>query len=488
MNGWSNPRGLVSCLIAALLAALLAAPALAVSKKDVEEGRKQYEEITKATPVYKDPEVNEMVTRVGQLIAKHSDEPELEFTFTVLDSQDINAFATRGGFIYINLGLLAYLDSEAELAAVLAHEVAHVTERHFARQERRGTISNVASTVAAVVVGMQTGSNDAAAMVHDTASVAGAAWVMGYGRDLELEADRVGARYMHGVGYDPQAMMQLLTVLTEYENFMKRREREQGRKAVSYHGIFSTHPANDERLKEVVGAAGKLSPREMKSADPAVFRRALEDMKFSDDRSGATVIGNRYYSGKLGVTVAFPADWKIVRRSSTVLSGPNRDGTILQMLVKRAKPELGPAQFASDVLKLGALRDEKELKFDSEEMTGATGLYSSPRGGPDRRVAVIYYGSYAFVFDGRTSNASLAGFYDSMFMSAISSFRPLNDEDRDSALGIHIHYQRAPEGITFAKLAEVSPIKEYPEEMLRLINGYYPSGEPKTGEWIKVFR
>jgi predicted Zn-dependent protease len=266
---------------------------------------------------------------------------------------------------------------------------------------------------------------------------------------------------------------------------MKARARKEGKKPVAYHGVFSTHPDNDKRLQEVIAAASKLSAAEPNAVDPAEYRRVMEGLKFSEAEQSATIVGNRYYNGKMGFTVAFPSDWKIVKRSSTVLAGPNKDGTILQMLVKRARPELTPAQYTRDVLKLQGLRQEE--KIESDEILGSMALYPGPRGGPARRIAVLYFGSYAYIFDGRTSNASLSDFYDTMFVSTVNSFRPMTDEDRSAALGIRIRYVRAEEGMTFAKLAEVSPLKSYPEEMLRLINGYYPRGEPGAGEWIKVF-
>ncbi|HQY71791.1 MAG TPA: peptidase M48 Ste24p, partial [Pseudomonadales bacterium] len=79
-------------------------------------------------------------------------------------------------------------------------------------------------------------------------------------------------------------------------------------------------------------------------------------------------------------------------------------------------------------------------------------------------------------------------FYDTMFLSAIRSFRPMSGADRDAVLGINLHYIRAEPGMSFAKLAETSPLKDHAEEHLRLVNGYYPRGEPQPGEWIKIFR
>jgi len=468
-----------------LLASVPLASAMS-EKKEAEIGKKMYDDILAKMRTYDNPKVVGYVRRIGESLAANSDRPDIDYTFTVLDSPDINAFATPGGYIYVNRGLLAYLDSEAELAGVLAHEIAHVTERHASRQDWMGKGSNVASAVVGILAAISTGSGAVGSVTQDAANMAGTAMVRGYGRDMELEADSEGARFMHKTGYDPQAMVEVLGALKDQESFARVKARKEGRQAATYHGVFSTHPENDERLKEVIAAAGKLDDGVHRETRADAFREAIDGMKFTEEPRSAAVIDNRYYNGKMGFTVAFPTGWKVMKRSSTVLSGPNRDNTILQMGVKRAMPELAPQDFADQMLGMKPLEGVEELK-PGEGIDGFTALFPQP-GTAARRVAVLYFGSYAYVFDGRTANAALAPFYDTMFLSAIRSFRPMTNADRDAVLGIRIQYTEAPVGITFAKLAETSPVKPYAEEMLRLVNGYYPKGEPEPGEWIKVFR
>jgi len=474
---------------AALLLALLLAPAAGWSMsqaKEIEIGQQMHKEILAKMRVYDNAAVSGYVGRIGQELARNSDRPELEYTFTVLDNPDANAFATPGGYVYVHRGLIVYLQSEAELAAVLAHEIAHVTERHASRQDTMSKASSVASVALGVLAAIGTGSGAVGGVTQDAASTAGTAMVRGYGRDMELEADRMGAEFMHRAGYDPMAMVEVLGALKEQENFERVRAKAEGKKAVGYHGVFSTHPRNDERLKEVVAAAGGMSPGAGRAVDPEEFRRVTEGMKYSEQPRAAAVIDNRYYNGKMGFTVAFPTDWRVANRASSVLAGPNRDDTLLEMSVKRAMPEMTPAEFASAMLNLqGGNRGEQ---IGDGAVKGYTALYPGAAGAPARRVAVLYFGPYAYVFEGRTGNAALAAFYDTMFLSAIRSFRPMSGADRDAVLGIDLHYVRAEPGMSFASLAASSPVKPWAEEQLRLVNGYYPRGEPQPGEWIKIFR
>ncbi|HBQ41198.1 MAG TPA: peptidase M48, partial [Halieaceae bacterium] len=178
----------LGCTLLAVLAGCAGNPATGGASvvvmsegKEAQIGQEMYVEIQKEGTIYDDRELQDYVNRIGQRLVANTERPELPFTFTVIDSPDLNAFATPGGYVYIHRGLLAYLDSEAELAGVLGHEIAHVTARHAARQ-RAGSIT---TQVLAVTAGVLTGSRD----IMDSAGMYGTELVRGYGREHELEAD-----------------------------------------------------------------------------------------------------------------------------------------------------------------------------------------------------------------------------------------------------------------------------------------------------------
>ena len=453
-------------------------------QKEITIGREMHREILAKIPVYANPALAAYVARVGNRLARASDRPGLEYTFTVLDSPDINAFATPGGFVYINRGLILYLQSEAELAAVLAHEIAHITERHASRQDVMSKTSSVASLALGVLAAIGTGSGTVGSLAQDAAATAGTAMVRGYGREMELEADREGARFMHRSGYDPMAMVEVLGALKEQESFARVRARADGHEAAVYHGVFSTHPRNDQRLQEVFAAAGALSPGAALQVDPDEFRRVTDGMKFAERRGSAAVVDGRYFNGKMGFTVAFPTGWRVVNRATTVVADAANGEARLQMSVRRALAELSPAEFAATMLELHDGSDGREIGDGG--VKGFTARYPGAGGGPSRRVAVLYYGPYAYVFEGRSANAALASLHDALFVSTIGSFRPLRPADRDAVLAMQMRYVRAEPGAGFAQLAAQSPLRAYAEEQLRLLNGAYPRGEPQPGEWLKI--
>ncbi|RED49903.1 M48 family metalloprotease [Aestuariispira insulae] len=197
------------------------------------------------------PELTQYVKQVGQRVAEVSHRPELPYDFVVLDSDVPNAWALPGGKVAINWGLLTELQDEAELAAVLGHEVTHATARHGAQQMERGILTSVA------VVGLQVGLSQSELDKTTRSAVVGAAAVgtnlvlTKYGRNAELEADRYGIEYMVKAGYDPQAAVRL------QQTFVRLKD---GKQSNWLEGLFSTHPPSEERVAANQRLANQYSP------------------------------------------------------------------------------------------------------------------------------------------------------------------------------------------------------------------------------------
>ena len=192
--------------------------------QEISTGRSADAEVRKQYQVYDAPELQDYVNQVGQKLAHNSHRPNLSYHFTVLDSAEVNAFALPGGYIYITRGILSYLNSEAELGAVLGHETGHVTARHSVQQISAATAANVGVQIASVFLpGLNT-------MGGSTlTNLLGNALLSGYGREHELEADRLGAEYLGRSGYDPQAMVKVIGVLKDQELFDAEVAKQEGR-------------------------------------------------------------------------------------------------------------------------------------------------------------------------------------------------------------------------------------------------------------------
>jgi len=463
-------------LAVVLLAGLFAAgTALASSAKEEQIGKEIYDQITAQMPVYNDPAFNDYVNAVGQKLAAHSDRPDIKYTFTVLDSPDINAFATPGGYVYINRGLVTYMACEAQLAAVLAHEIAHITARHSARQQRAQTTTNVAATVLAIL----SRSGD----VGEATALWGTAAVRGYGRDMELEADSLGAKFMAAAGYDRNAVIEVLSLLKDNERFEKKRARETGKEARTYHGLFATHPRSDTRLQEVVKEAGSSHNGGEKGELP--FRLATDRLVWGQNFQASPERENRYLDEQRLFRFDYPEGWHFSAAANDGVEGaaPDNDTSLTLTLMQRTNQS--PEQFIKSQLGINPLR--KSQAFNQFGMAGHTGFGTSDNGA-DSRVAVIYYGRYAVVFRGETTAAADEQAADAALLAIIRSFAPLSPRQLAMREPQRIHYVKATDTTTFAALASHLRLGAYGEEMLRLINGYYPRGEPAPGEWIKIIR
>ncbi|TGD75742.1 peptidase M48 [Mangrovimicrobium sediminis] len=433
-------------------------------------GAKAHRQMVEAGQIYDDPELKAYVERVGQRLVAASDDPDGEFTFWVLDSGIINAFAAPGGFIYISRGMLPYLESEEEMAGVLGHEIAHITANHHGRQQR----ASWAGQAAAIASFIFTGSGD----VARSAEIYGAELLSGYGRDMELEADGLGAEFLSRAGYDPQAMLQVLSVLKDQEQFARIKARSSGKPAGTYHGLYASHPRNDKRLHEVIDKARELHSDEYVESpeQPGEFLGHLDGLVWGESIQGQRE-ENRYYHDKLAFSFAHPPGWTVETGSRAIIAS-SADGASSLTITLRRRTSDGPEQALRDAA-TGELGEGKAL--EQAGLQGYTALASSA--GVTKRLAVIDY-NYSYLFVASAADIAAA---DAELLAMIESFRPLAPQEKTNPDPHFVHFIQVPRGATMASLASSVDIP-YAEEQLRLINGLYPRGEPRVGDWIKMIR
>jgi predicted Zn-dependent protease len=449
-------------------------------KKEIEIGRQMHPKILQQYGRYNDEQLQAYVNQVGQRLAAKGDRPELTYTFTVLDSAETNAFALPGGYVYITRGIMSYLNSEAELSAVLGHEIGHVTARHAVRQQSSATAAGVGATLIAVLTG--------SGSLANIANVASSALISGYGRDMELEADALGAKYVDRVGYDPQSMVDVVRLLKNQEMFEIQRAREENREPRVYHGVFASHPDNDTRLKEVVASAGKVAANEPRPDNRDLYLSRISGLPVGPSEAQGVTRGSRFYHPDMGFTVAFPTGW-LIQNQPTKLVGvtPQKDMT-LQLYVMPYPPGVTPEQFLSRNLQ--GTRTERGEPLEVNGLPGYTAIaqnVSLPWGnkGP-ARYAVIYMNNQAFVFFGSSRITSALASHDALLLGSIKTFRRLRQRELQIADPDRIRVVRAKPQTTIEGLAKASPIEKYAAQQLRLLNDLYPDKEPTAGQAIKI--
>jgi len=200
-------------------------------EKEIGLGKGLAQEVERQAKIIDDPVVAEYVNRLGQNLVRNSD-AKVPFTIKVIDSEEVNAFALPGGFFFVNSGLILKAESEAELAGVMAHEIAHVAARHGTRQASRGTIANLA-TIPLIFMGGWAGYG-----ARQGASVLIPVGFLKFSRGFESEADMLGLQYLYKTGYDPTAFVDFFEKIQTLEN----------RKPGTFSKVFSTHPLTDDRI------------------------------------------------------------------------------------------------------------------------------------------------------------------------------------------------------------------------------------------------
>ena len=175
---------------------------------DIEQGAEVAKLVEQQIGLYPMPQTEAYLREVGGRLVAVVNDPRWKFSFQIVDQQEPNAFAIPGGGIYVSRGLLALINREDELAGVLAHEIAHVTQRHSARQQRKGILPGLLS-VPGNVVGNVVGEN-LGALINAPIDTVGGAWLSRYSRGQESESDRIGIRTAAQAGYDPAALADIL--------------------------------------------------------------------------------------------------------------------------------------------------------------------------------------------------------------------------------------------------------------------------------------
>jgi predicted Zn-dependent protease len=239
-------------------------------EKEIALGKALAQDIERSAKIIDDPVVAEFVNRVGQNLVRNSD-ARVPFTIKMIDSPEINAFALPGGFFFVNSGLMLRAETEAELAGVMAHEIAHVAARHGTRQATRGQVMNIAS-IPLIFLGGWTG--------YGIRQAAGFAIPMGFlkfSRSMEGEADFLGLQYLYASGYDPSAFI----------DFFEKLKADEKRKPGTLSKLFASHPPHGSRIQKTQKNIEELLPnRPEYVVNTSEFLTVQERLRMVSRRTG----------------------------------------------------------------------------------------------------------------------------------------------------------------------------------------------------------
>lgn len=454
---------------------------------EVAEGQKAHQQVLQEYGAYPDPAVQAYVNALGQKLAAQSHRKQLQWHFTVLDSPEINAFALPGGYVYVTRGLMAYVDSEADLAGVVGHEIGHVTARHGAQRatsEQNAGLGVLAATVLGAVLESQ-GLSGAGQLAGQVSQSVAAGYIASYGREQELQADGLGAEYLARNNFDPHHMVDVITVLKNQERFAADQARAEGLSPPAQGGWLASHPSNDQRLQAITQLANQYNKGNYSDEGRARYLKAIQGLAFGESADQGLSRGHQFYHVPLGIALTAPAGWHFQNTADQLaLVNAARDAMLVLRLVP-AQVGRDPATVIRTLLKPTQGRTEGAV-INGLQATRFMGGRQNAQGQvqPIEATVVSGPGSNTYLLQWGARDAAALQRARAALRTAEESFRAMTAQDRDAARPWVIRTVPYPKG-GFAELARSSPV-ETPEQQLRLMNGYYGGGEPQRGQLVKV--
>jgi len=442
--------------------------------QEIQLGQELDVQVRREMGVYEDAELQRYVSEVGMRLARASERPNLPWAFTVIDEPAVNAFALPGGKIYLTRGILPFLHNEEEMAGVLGHEIGHVTARHSAQQYTKATSAGVGLTLLSIFV-------PEARPIQGVAETALGVLFLKYGRDDELQADRLGAEYTAKTGWDPRGVAGMLRTLQRLD------VASGSRKGVP--NWLSTHPAPADRVERVLAyieqnpiAVGTGS----RGTDEAAFLRHIDGIVFGDSPSDGIVRGNEFLHPVLRLALAFPQGWEVQNSAQQVVAkAPERDHFMLLQLVPN--PSGSIQQIA-----LGSMANAgfRQLEGEPARLNGLdayVGTYQGTMQGLGTVVTVaahVVHDRNVYLLAG-LAPANQFPASQAQFANSIRSFRELSRSEAERIRPNRVDLYTVRSGDTWAEIAKRSG-GLLSAATLAIMNNYEPNQPPRAGDRIKV--
>jgi predicted Zn-dependent protease len=454
-------------------------------RTELVEGKKAHDQVLKEYGVYKDERLQAYVNEIGQKLAKQSHRANIPWTFTVLDSPEINAFALPGGYVYITRGILAYMESEADMAGVIGHEIGHVTARHGAQRATRAQnagLGVLAATVLGAVLESKAGVSGGTEMFGQMAQGMAAGYVAKYSREQELQADTLGAEYLARSNYDPRNMIDVIRVLKLQEAFAIEEARAEGRPAPDGANWLSSHPSNDQRLQQISQNAAKYQGT-YASDGAQRFLQVVQGMRFGESPEQGLTRDQNFYHAGLGLAMTAPPGWRIQNEAEALtFVAPQGDAALRLLAVPPA------AGATHDEIIRNALKPSEGRvtrgQINGFSATHFVGARKAPNGQAQAIEATVVTGPknnrYVMLYlaaDAAARNRAMPG-----LMAAEKSFRAMSAADQQAARPWMVRTVPLPRG-GFAELARQSPLTE---KRLQLLNGTWGRNDPPVGQMVKT--
>ena len=418
---------------------------------------------------YEDPKLEAQLSQTVERLVAASDRPDLHYRITILNSPAVNAFALPSGQLYVTRGLAALANDNAELASVLAHEMAHVIARHAAiREDRAKQAAIVGRVVNDVLSDPQTG---ALALAKTKIALAS------FSRAQEFEADGIGVGIAAKAGFDPYGAARFLASMGRNADLKSAGSSADPRTL----DFLSSHPATPERVKNAQASARRYATAGSSERDKAAYLATIDGLIYGEDPSEGFVRGRRFLHPRLGFSFMAPEGFVLDNTASAVLGLREGGGAALRLDVVRIPPEQG----LPDYLMSGWIENVDRMSLEEVTINGfpaATGTAKSDDW--SFRLYAIRFGteSYRFIFASKRDG----GDADRVFKASVETFRRMTVAEIEAAKPLRLKVTTVAPGDTIERLAGHMAGLDHPIERFRVLNGLEAGARLKPGDSVKV--
>jgi predicted Zn-dependent protease len=421
---------------------------------------------------YDDARLSAYVDSVGQRLAKVSELPGLDWHFTVLDDPTVNAFAMPGGYIYITRGILAHLQSEAQLAGVLGHEIGHVTARHSAKQITQQQLAGLG-------LGLAGAFSQTFRQYSGAAQQALGLLMLKYSRDDETQADALGIRYATAAGYDPREVPNTYAML-------KRISEQAGSRLPIY---MSTHPdPGDREARTSALAAQAVTGKSGLIVRSKPFLEHLRGIVYGDDPRQGYFEGSHYFHPQLALEMSFPAGWK-TQNGKQAVSAQNAAATAgMQFSLAQNADGLSPSDYVAALKRDGRIGEARGSGESVGGWSAWVGRLVIPQQDGSTKVLIAGFvrQDAQKLYELLGQSAAPGDRDEADIFAAIRSLRALGDAPRLGAAPDRVRVAAAPAAGTFPSVIARLGGSALSLTETSILNSVAEDSSVPQGQWIKT--
>ncbi|MCC9620662.1 M48 family metalloprotease [Thalassospira sp. MA62] len=425
---------------------------------------------------YTEQDLQGYVTEVGEKLVAVSEIPNEKFTFTVLDSPVVNAFALPGGYVYITRGLAALATNEAELAGVLAHEIGHVVARHSAQRYSRSVLTQIFAGGLSMAIG------DGAGEIINTGA---SAYLKSFSREHEFEADMLGIRYITRAGYDPDAMATFLEKLRAHSR-LQAVMADRSPDDVDQYDFMATHPRTLDRIEQAHQQAN-VTPVANPERGAVRYMTAIDGILYGDGPDQGYVRGQEFVHVPADFRFEVPDGFNMTNQPTAVVAQDGKGAQIVFEGAPRAKDMRLDTYLSQGFSNSIAIRNIEMLDINGQEAATGTADVRLQSGPARLRVVVIRHGdaAYQFLF---VMPLNAVDAYDLPLRETTYSFRSLSNREQNAYTPLRIKVRAVNDDYTLQTFINDMEVNRVPEEVFATINGLKTGQRPATGSLVKVVR